>query len=45
VLEATFKQAVVQRNSCGFMLVSVDNLARLNELTGFEVADRRSCGG
>jgi diguanylate cyclase (GGDEF)-like protein len=39
VLEATFKQAVAQRNSCGFMLVSVDNLARLNEAYGFEVAD------
>jgi diguanylate cyclase (GGDEF)-like protein len=39
VLEATFKQAVTQRNSCGFMLVSVDNLARLNESYGFEVAD------
>jgi diguanylate cyclase (GGDEF)-like protein len=39
VLEATFKQALAQRNSCGFMLVSVDNLARLNESYGFEVAD------
>jgi len=39
VLETTFKQAVAQRSSCGFMLVSVDNLARLNESYGFEIAD------
>ena len=39
VLETTLKQAVAQRNSCGFMLVSVDNLARLNESYGFDVAD------
>src|SRR4029078_13200388 len=39
VLETTFKQAVAQRSSCGFMLVSVDNLARLNETYGFDVAE------
>ena len=39
VLETTFKQAVAQRNSCGFMLVAIDNLARINESYGFDVAD------
>jgi diguanylate cyclase (GGDEF)-like protein len=39
VLEATFKQTVTQRGSCGFMLVAIDNLARINESYGFEVAD------
>ena len=39
VLETTFKQAVAQRSSCGFMLVAVDNLARINETYGFDVAD------
>ena len=39
VLEATFKQALAQRNSCGFMLVAIDNLARINEAYGFDVAD------
>jgi diguanylate cyclase (GGDEF)-like protein len=39
VLEATLKQAVAQRNSCGFMLVAVDNVARMNEAYGFDLAD------
>jgi diguanylate cyclase (GGDEF)-like protein len=39
VLETTFKQAVAQRSSCGFMLVAVDNLARINETYGVDVAD------
>jgi diguanylate cyclase (GGDEF)-like protein len=39
VLENTLKQAVSQRNSCGFMLVAVDNVARMNESYGFDVAD------
>ena len=39
VLEETLKQAVTQRNSCGFMLVAIDNLARINESYGFDVAD------
>jgi diguanylate cyclase (GGDEF)-like protein len=39
VLETTFNQAVVQRGSCGFMLVAIDNLARINESYGFDVAD------
>src|SRR6185436_9262813 len=39
VLESTLKQAIAQRTSCGFMLVSVDNVARMNEAYGFDVAD------
>jgi diguanylate cyclase (GGDEF)-like protein len=39
VLESTLKQALAQRNSCGFMLVAIDNLARINESYGFDVAD------
>lgn len=39
VLETTLSQAVAQRGSCGFMLVAVDNLARINESYGFDVAD------
>ena len=39
VLESALKHAVAQRTSCGFMLIGVDNLARLNESYGFEVAD------
>jgi diguanylate cyclase (GGDEF)-like protein len=39
VLEATLNEAVAQRASCGFMLAAVDNLARLNEAYGFDVAD------
>jgi diguanylate cyclase (GGDEF)-like protein len=39
VLEITLKQAVAQRGSCGFMLIAVDNLARINESFGFDIAD------
>jgi diguanylate cyclase (GGDEF)-like protein len=39
-LEATLKQAISQRTSCGFMLAAVDNLARINEAYGFDVADQ-----
>jgi len=39
VLEATLRQAVSQRTSCGLMLVGIDNLARINESYGFDVAD------
>jgi diguanylate cyclase (GGDEF)-like protein len=39
VLEETLRQAVVQRASCGFMLVAIDKLARINETYGFDVAD------
>jgi len=39
VLQTTLDQSIAQRGSCGFMLVAVDNLARINESYGFEVAD------
>ena len=39
VLETTLSQAFAQRGSCGFMLVAIDNLARINESYGFDVAD------
>jgi diguanylate cyclase (GGDEF)-like protein len=39
VLESSLAQAVAQRGSCGFMLVAVDNVARINESYGFHVAD------
>ena len=39
VLDDTLKQAVAQRSSCGFMLLAIDNLARLNESYGFDIAD------
>ena len=32
-------EAVKYRGSCGFMLIAVDNLARINEAYGFGVAD------
>ena len=39
VLETTLQQAVDQRNSCGLLMIAIDNLARLNEGYGFDVAD------
>ena len=39
VLEATVEEAVKLRSSCGFLLVAIDNLGRINEAYGFEVAD------
>ncbi len=39
VLQTTLDQSIAQRGSCGFMLVAVDNLARINESYGFDVAD------
>ena len=39
VLDAALNQAVAQRKSCGFMLIAIDNLARINESYGFDVAD------
>ena len=40
VLEDTIDEAIRFRSSCGFMLVAVDNLARINESFGFDVADQ-----
>jgi diguanylate cyclase (GGDEF)-like protein len=38
-LTTTLEEAVKFRGSCGFMLIAVDNLARINEAYGFGVAD------
>jgi diguanylate cyclase (GGDEF)-like protein len=39
-LEETLDEALRFRSSCGFLLVAVDNLARVNESYGFDVADQ-----
>jgi diguanylate cyclase (GGDEF)-like protein len=39
VLEDTLDEAIRFRSSCGFMLIAIDNLARINESYGFETAD------
>jgi len=38
-LAATLDEALKYRGSCGFMMIAVDNLARVNESYGFGVAD------
>jgi diguanylate cyclase (GGDEF)-like protein len=38
-LAVALDEAVKYRGSCGFMLIAVDNLARINEAYGFDVAD------
>jgi diguanylate cyclase (GGDEF)-like protein len=40
VLEDTIDDAIRFRSSCGFLLVAIDNLARINESYGFDVADQ-----
>ncbi len=40
VLEDTLEDAIRFRSSCGFLLVAVDNLSRINESYGFDVADQ-----
>jgi diguanylate cyclase (GGDEF)-like protein len=40
VLEDTIDEAIRFRSSCGFLLVAIDNLARINESFGFDVADQ-----
>jgi diguanylate cyclase (GGDEF)-like protein len=39
VLSATLEETVRFRGSCGFLLIAVDQLGRLNEAYGFDVAD------
>ena len=39
ILKSALDEAVRFRGSCGFLLVAVDNLARINEAYGFGVAD------
>jgi diguanylate cyclase (GGDEF)-like protein len=38
-LEQMLDEAVRYRGSCGFLIVAVDNLAHINEVYGFDVAD------
>jgi diguanylate cyclase (GGDEF)-like protein len=40
VLEDTLDEALRFRSSCGFLLVAIDNLARINESFGFDIADQ-----
>ena len=40
ILEKTLDEAVRFRSCCGFLLVAIDNLARINESDGFETADQ-----
>jgi diguanylate cyclase (GGDEF)-like protein len=46
ILTATFEEAIRYRASCGFLIVGIDNLARINEAYGFAIADEviRSIG-
>src|SRR5262245_24956113 len=39
VLEGTVNEAVKLRSSCGFLLVAIDNLGRINEAYGVDVAE------
>ncbi|HLF23296.1 MAG TPA: GGDEF domain-containing protein, partial [Burkholderiales bacterium] len=39
VLESVLEEAVKLRSSCGFLLAGIDNLARINEAYGFDIAD------
>jgi diguanylate cyclase (GGDEF)-like protein len=39
ILEATIEEALKLRSSCGFLLASIDDLGRINEAYGFDVAD------
>ncbi len=39
ILDSTIEQAVKLRSSCGFMLIAIDNLRRINQAYGFDVAD------
>jgi diguanylate cyclase (GGDEF)-like protein len=40
VLESTIGEAVKLRSSCGFLLAAIDNLNRINEAYGFDIADQ-----
>jgi diguanylate cyclase (GGDEF)-like protein len=40
ILEDSIEEALRFRSSCGFLLVAIDNLARINESYGFDVADQ-----
>src|SRR5579884_850762 len=40
VLEDTIEETLQSRSSCGFLLVGVDDLTRINDAYGFDVADQ-----
>jgi diguanylate cyclase (GGDEF)-like protein len=40
ILDATIEEALKLRSSCGFLLVAIDELGRINEAYGFDVADQ-----
>ena len=40
VLQKALDEAIRFRSSCGFLLVAIDNLARINESYGFDIADQ-----
>jgi len=40
VLEDAIDEALRFRSSCGFLLIGIDNLARINDSFGFDVADQ-----
>ncbi len=40
ILEKTLDEAMRFRSSCGFLLVAIDNLGRINESYGFDIADQ-----
>jgi len=42
-LETALKLAISQRTSCGFLLIAIDNLARINEFYGYDIADQAIC--
>jgi diguanylate cyclase (GGDEF)-like protein len=39
ILEKTLEEAMRSRSSCGFLLVGIDDLGRINESYGFDIAD------
>jgi diguanylate cyclase (GGDEF)-like protein len=39
ILDATIEEAIKLRSSCGFLLAAIDDLGRINEAYGFDVAD------
>ena len=39
ILEKTMGEATRSHSSCGFLLVAIDNLGRINDSYGFDIAD------
>jgi diguanylate cyclase (GGDEF)-like protein len=40
VLASCIEEAIKLRSSCGFLLVAIDNLSRINEAYGYDIADQ-----